>query len=405
MNLCLNAGKKLIKNLFISMSLLIGFASNHLAYASNTIFPADTKFESYLPLIKDQRVAVFANSASEINGKNIVDALISRKVNVVKIFSPEHGFSGQSDAGAVVASESKGINNLPIISLYGKKDAPDDDDLKDVDIIIFDIQDVGVRYYTYISSLQKLMEAAVKYDKPLIILDRPNPNAFYIDGPVLEMHNKSFIGMQAIPIVYGMTIGEYARMLVGEKWLDLSPGDKAKKLRLTIIPMDNYTHMDHIKLNVPPSPNLPNMTSIYLYPSLGWFEGTKLSVGRGTQTPFQVLGNPRYKHLGFSFIPNSKPGALNPPFKDKICYGWDLRMDESDALKNNLQIHLRYLIEAYQEYPDKTHFFTPFFTKLAGTYTLQKQVIAGYSESKIRASWQPQLEKFKKIRKKYLIYQ
>ncbi len=370
--------------------------------ANELIQPADANFASYLPLLKNQRVAIFANNASQINGQNIVDALLERKVNIVKIFSPEHGFSGLSDAGSEVANSQE--SNLQIISLYGKKDKPSAEDLNNVDTIVFDIQDVGVRYYTYISSLQKLMEAAAENNKPLIILDRPNPNAYYVDGPILEKKYKSFVGMQPVPIVYGMTIGEYANMLVGEKWLDLKPKVKAQTLKLKIIPITNYTHNSKYQITTRPSPNLPNMTAIYWYPSLGWFEGTQLSIGRGTAMPFQVLGYPTF-NTEFSFTPQPTAGAMNPPLNGQLCHGWNLQMSESTAYQQTYgKIRLDYLISSYQEFPEKDKFFTSFFVKLAGTDLLRRQIIMGKSESEIRASWQNDLQQFKLIRAKYLLY-
>lgn len=371
---------------------------------AESIINGDARFELYESQISNKRVAVFANNSSQVNGQNIVDFLIKRQINIIKVFTPEHGFNVEADAGSAVTNQNSADSKVRIVSLYGKKDKPSKSDLVDVDIIIFDIQDVGVRYYTYISSLQKMMEAASEYNKPLIILDRANPNGFYIDGPILEPKYKSFVGMQAIPIVYGMTIGEYARMLVGEKWLDLKPTSKASQLKLTIIPVANYTHASKYQLTDKPSPNLPNMTAIYLYPSLGWFEGTRLSIGRGTSMPFQVIGHPDYK-TDFSFTPHPMSGATNPPLNGKLCYGWDLQMPADEALEQtNGKINLEYLLRAYKEFPDKAHFFTNFFDKLAGNSNLKQQIIAGKTESEIRSSWQPELTKFATIRNKYLIY-
>lgn len=371
---------------------------------AESIINGDARFELYESQISNKKVAVFANNSSQVNGQNIVDFLIKKQINIVKVFTPEHGFNVEADAGSAVTNQNSADSKVKIVSLYGKKDKPSKSDLADVDIIIFDIQDVGVRYYTYISSLQKMMEAASEYNKPLIILDRANPNGFYIDGPILEPKYKSFVGMQAIPIVYGMTIGEYARMLVGEKWLDLKPKSKASQLKLTIIPVANYTHASKYQLTDKPSPNLPNMTAIYLYPSLGWFEGTRLSVGRGTSMPFQVIGHPDYK-TDFSFTPHPMSGATNPPLNGKLCYGWDLQMPADEALEQtNGKINLEYLLRAYKEFPDKAHFFTNFFDKLAGNSNLKQQIIAGKTESEIRSSWQPGLTKFATIRNKYLIY-
>lgn len=385
----------------VQLVLLILMIST--AYAQNLIQPADTKFESYIYLLKNKKVAVFANNTSEINGRSLIDILQQKQINVVKVFSPEHGFGGNSDAGAKVGNSQ--IDGIPIISLYGSKTKPSSSDLAGVDIVIFDIQDVGVRYYTYISSLQRLMEALAESKIPLIILDRPNPNGYYIDGPVLESQYQSFVGMQKIPLVYGMTIGEYAQMLVGEKWLALPSKVKPNDLALTVITMDNYTHASKYAPPVRPSPNLPNLNAIYWYPSLGWFEGTKMSIGRGTNSQFQVLGSPLLTKTTFNFSPVSMSGATTPPLMNQICYGWNLQMNEDSARSLiNGKIQLRYLIDSYQQYPDKAHFFTSFFDKLAGNSTLRQQIIAGSSESEIRASWQSKLEQFKQIRNKYLLY-
>lgn len=385
--------------------LLISFLSFiSSCFAENILIqPAAINYNSYESLIQNKRVAVFANNASQVNGKNIVEFLLNHNIKIVKIFSPEHGFDGVSDAGVTVKNNS--VHNIPIISLYGKKDKPSPQDLSDIDVILFDIQDVGVRYYTYISSLQKIMEAATINNKPLIILDRPNPNANYIDGPILESDLHSFVGMQPIPIVYGMTIGEYAQMLQGEHWLELTPKSKSQQLKLTIIPLIDYNHNSYYKLPVKPSPNLPNMNSIIWYPSLGWFEGTKLSIGRGTKTPFQLLGTNQINPTEFSFIPQSMVGALNPPLKGKICYGWNLIMSESEAItRTNKKIQLGLLINSYKEFKDKPNFFTPFFDKLSGNHTLRQQIINNVSESEIRRSWESGIENFKQIRTKYLIY-
>lgn len=395
MRLFLSTKIKAILAIALSLSTKLGLA--------NTLLPADYKFESYIPLIKNQHVAIFSNNSAQINNLNLVEALRQKGVNVVKIFSPEHGFLATADAGSKVANSS--YKGIPVISLYGKKEQPSAADLTNVDVVVFDIQDVGVRYYTYISSLQKLMEALVINNKPLIILDRPNPNAHYIDGPVLESQYKSFVGMQAIPIVYGMTIGEYAQMLVGERWLNLPTDKQESSLQLTIITVDHYTHKTKYTPPIPPSPNLPNATAISLYPSLGWFEGTQISVGRGTDMPFQIYGSPLFESTLFSFIPHSKVGAKSPPFNNQICFGWDLRQHNNYQLElNNNQIELNYLLTAYKYYPDKDHFFTNFFNKLSGNRLLQEQIKTGVSESVIRASWHNDLVKFKAIRQKYLLY-
>lgn len=368
---------------------------------SATIHPGADQMDAYLPLLKNKRVAIFANPSSRIGKTPLVDKLLEKKINIIKIFSPEHGFRGDVDEFVSNSRDTK--TGLPIVSLYGKKLSPTPEDLIDVDILIFDIQDVGVRFYTYISSLQKLMEAAVKNNKPLIILDRPNPNGFYVDGPVLEPKFKSFTGMQPIPIVYGMTMGEYAKMLVGEEWLNLTPTSLAKDLNLTVIPCKNYTHKSHYVPPIKPSPNLYNIQSIYLYPALGMMESTVLSVGRGTKKPLQIYGHPLYK-TKFTFIPRNNKWAPHPPYMNKVCRGWDLSGSVKKVLKevdNKLQI--KYLIKAYQLFPHQNHFFAG-FSDTAGNDVLQKQIMNGVSEKEIRASWQPALDNFKKIRKKYLLY-
>lgn len=394
---------KNVKRPSIFIALFISILFINSSYAANQLpIPGDAQAEIYLPLLKNKRVAVFTNQAAQVNNRNIVDILMTQKVSVIKIFTPEHGFTVAGDAGATIKNSS--YHNIPIVSLYGKKTAPSAEDLTNIDVIVFDVQDVGVRYYTYISSLQRLMEAATTYHKPLIILDRPNPNGFYIDGPVLQSAYKSFVGMQPIPVVYGMTIGEYAQMLVGEKWLDVKPRSLATTLKLTIVPLKNYTHASHYQLQNPPSPNLPNMTAIYWYPSLGWFEGTKMSVGRGTTAPFQLLGAPNFPE-SYSFTPRATVGASNPPFKNQECHGWNLQQPEAQVLDTiKGQIQLSYLIKSYQQSPDKAHFFNSYFNKLAGNASLQQQIIRGEDESTIRASWQEDINNFRKIRQKYLLY-
>lgn len=368
---------------------------------SQTLFalpikPGAEQLDSYLPLLKNKRVAVFANHSSLIGNESLVDVLLKKNIHVVKIFAPEHGFRGEVDKRIKDSIDIK--TGLPIISLYGKKLTPTAADLRDVDVILFDIQDVGVRFYTYISSLEKVMESAVNNNKPLIILDRPNPNGFYVDGPVLQKKYRSFTGMQPIPVVYGMTMGEYARMLVGENWLHVTPKEKANQLKLTIIRCQNYTHNSLYIPPVKPSPNLPNIQSIYLYPSIGMMEGTVMSVGRGTQEPFQLFGHPRI-HAKFHFVPIPRPGADSPRFKYKTCYGWNLAGHR--AIQKKLQLH--YLLQAYRAFPDKKHFFAG-FNAVSGNPDLQEQIKSGLTEKQIRLSWQPELMAFKKIRKKYLLY-
>jgi uncharacterized protein YbbC (DUF1343 family) len=392
------------------------------------IIPGAERLDLYLPRIKGKRVAVFANHTAVIGQHNLVDVLKQKGVNITVIFGPEHGFRGTADAGEKVGNYTDAETGIPVVSLYGSKHRPSAEDLKEVDVMLFDIQDVGTRFYTFISSLEEYMEAAIENNKPLIILDRPNPNSFYVDGPVLDKKFRSFVGMQPVPIVYGMTIGEYAYMLLGEKWLSkpvtaainipVSPERAAMEKRrapvnlngfsLTIIPCSNYTHSSTYILPVKPSPNLPDNKAIYCYPSTCFFEGTILSEGRGTDKPFRLFGHPSLPNTLISFTPHGQPGATNPKLKDKLCYGWELEGTPAALLsKTNKRIQIKYLLEAYRLFPNKDSFFLnkgAFFNKLAGNDVLIQQVKDGKSEAEIRQSWEPALGKFKKIRKKYLIY-
>lgn len=354
--------------------------------------------ELYLPKLQGKTIAVFANPTSTVGGRHLVDTLLKRGIRILKIFSPEHGFRGNADAGASVGNQKDEATGIPIVSLYGSKNKPTAEDLEGVDVLLFDIQDVGVRWYTYISSMQKYMEAAIENHRPLIILDRPDPNGFYVDGPVLDTNYRSFVGMQPIPVVYGMTIGEYARLLLGEHWVKADPG-----FMLTVIPCKNYTHKSRYVLPVKPSPNLPNMQSVYLYPSLCLFEGTPVSLGRGTSKPFQQWGHPAFPKDLYSFTPERVPGATNPPQVGQVCYGYDL--SETAAATDGMP--LKWLLQAYALFPDKEHFFTgsgSTFDRLAGSPVLRSQLKAGLTEKDIRKSWEPALGNFKKIRKNYLLY-
>jgi uncharacterized protein YbbC (DUF1343 family) len=334
-------------------------------------------------------------------------------MNITKAFGPEHGFRGTADAGEKVGDYKDGATGIPVISLYGKKRRPSADDLQDVDVMLFDIQDVGTRFYTFISSLEEFINSAIENKKPLIILDRPNPNGFYVDGPVLDTAYKSFVGMQPVPMVYGMTMGEYAKMLIGEKWAKAAASATSLP-NITIIKNKNYTHKSKYVLPVKPSPNLGTMSSVYWYGSNCLFEGTVLSEGRGTNFPFAIFGHPSLPKTLYTFTPTSRDGAKEPKLKDQVCYGWNLSGTDKDVLqKVDGKIQLGYLIEAYKLFPEKEKFFiTPksgkptdyFFNKLAGNDALQKQIIAGTSEKEIRASWAEGLNAFKKIRKKYLLY-
>lgn len=344
--------------------------------------------------LQGQRVALLVNHTSKVGSTHLADTLISRGVNLVKIFSPEHGFRGQAADGEKVNDDIDEKTGLPIVSLYGSAKKPTPEHLENVDIVIFDIQDVGVRFFTFISSLYNIMEACSENGKKVMVLDRPNPNSF-VDGPVLETEFKSFVGVIPIPIAHGMTVGEVAKMMLGEKWLN-----EGIQCELEVIPMKNYSSGMPYVLPTPPSPNLPTQNAITWYPSLCLFEGTAVSVGRGTEMPFEIIGNPKMKDYPFSFTPVSIKGKSNhPPHENVKCYGLDLR-----NVKAEQGISLKYLIEFYIQYPDKDQFFTPYFNTLAGTDKLKEQIIAGMTESEIKLTWQKDLNNFKKTRAKYLLY-
>lgn len=375
--------------------------------ATAKIIPAAERMEAWIQLVEGRRVAVFGNHSSLVGDKHLVDTLLTRGIAVQKIFSPEHGFRGTADAGEKVASGKDGRTGLPVISLYGQKKKPSSEDLADVDLILFDIQDVGVRFFTYISSLEDLAESAMEHHIPLLVLDRPNPNGFYVDGPVLQPAFRSFLGKQRIPVVYGMTIGEYALMLKGEEWIRPS-GAAAGELQLTVIPCEGYDHTRLYHLPVKPSPNLPDMASIYLYPSTCFFEGTVISEGRGTERPFQIFGHPLLPDTLFAFTPVSRPGATKPKLLGQRCYGWDLGAPVDTLLKRlGGKLQLRYLMDAYRLFPKKELFFLQqgsAFNRLAGNDLLIRQIREGRSEAEIRASWEPEIRAFKEIRRKYLLY-
>jgi uncharacterized protein YbbC (DUF1343 family) len=354
----------------------------------------------YLPLLKGKTVAVVANQSSNIKNTHLVDSLLSLHVKIKKVFCPEHGFRGQADAGKEVSTEKDPKTGLTIVTLYGKNKKPLPEDLAGIDVVIFDIQDVGVRFYTYLSTLHYVMEACAENKKQLIVMDRPNPHGYYMDGPMLEPAYKSFLGLDPVPLVYGMTIGEYATMLNGEGWLK----DK-EKCDLKVIQLVGYSHRDLYELPVRPSPNLPNMSSVYLYPSLGLFEGTIMSVGRGTDFPFQVIGHPSLKNTPYHFTPESKPVAKEPKYKGQVCNGYDLVEFGNQYMKNLKKLYLFWLIGTYQATQDKEHFFDENFNYHAGNATLQQQIKEGKTEEQIRETWKPGLDAFKLIRKKYLLYE
>ena len=385
----------------------------------SNIIPAAERLNEYLPLLKEKRVAVFANHTAMVGNTHLVDTLQKLGVNIKTAFGPEHGFRGNAPDGAKIETTIDKKTGIPIVSLYGQKNKPSKEDLKDIDVMVYDIQDVGTRFYTYISSLQLYMEAAIENNIPLIILDRPNPNGFYVDGPVLDPKFKSFVGMQPIPVVYGMTIGEYARMILQEKGLSKEANETYQKIiasryasgakffQLNVIQCANYTHQSKYVLPVRPSPNLPEIQSIYWYASNCFFEGTALTEGRGTEKPFQIFGHPSLPRNMYQFTPHSTEGAPNPKFKGQVCYGWNISGTVEEVLKAiNNRLQLKYLLEAYRLFPDKENFFRKDngFNRLAGNDELMKQLKEGKTEEEIRASWQPKLSEFKTIRKKYLLY-
>ncbi len=377
---------KLLAILFISLSL-------STPSFSQEVTPAADQTELFLPLLKGKTVACVVNQTSISNGMHLVDRLNAEGINIKIIFAPEHGFRGEADAGEKVNNETDKKTGIPIFSLYGKTKSPTPESLTGVDYVIFDIQDVGARFYTYISTLHHVMEACGKQKVPVLVLDRPNPNGMYMDGPVLEKEFSSFVGIHPIPIVHGNTIGELAQMICGEKWVSSNPN-------IIVFPCKNYTHQQKYILPIKPSPNLPNETSIALYASLCLFEGTNISVARGTDFPFQAIGYPDSSMGKFSFCPRSiQNAAKNPLYEGQDCFGLDLRNTQ-----NSYQFTLSYLIEFYKKSKNKDKYFNAFFDKLAGTGSLKKQIIAGLSEDEIRLTWQENLEKYKKIRVKYLLY-
>ncbi|WP_435255074.1 exo-beta-N-acetylmuramidase NamZ family protein [Tenacibaculum sp. A30] len=377
-----------------------------------TIKTGADRTTAYLPLLKNKNIAIVANQTSvlqvlqraevapNIMGSkmvqhHLVDYLHNYEgVNVQKVFAPEHGFRGKADAGEAIADGKDIKTGIPIISLYGKNKKPSPEQLNGIDAVVFDIQDVGARFYTYISTLHYVMEACAEANIPVILLDRPNPNGHYIDGPMLEPEHTSFVGMHPVPVVYGMTIGEYGQMINGEKWLA-----NGVKCDLTVIPLENYTHQSTYSLPIKPSPNLPNDVSINLYPSLCFFEGTNVSAGRGTDKQFQIYGSPYLEKTGFSFTPQPNEGAKHPKYKGEVCFGEDLSTHIRLA-----NLDLSWLKKAYEQSPKKD-FFNAFFTKLAGTKKLQEQIEQGLSEEEIKTSWQQGLNDFKKVREQYLLYE
>ncbi len=373
--------------------------STHLDSESvREVIPGSYRMDEYLPLLEGKTVGLVVNHTSVIQKTHLIDTLLSRGIEVIKIFTPEHGLRGNADAGEEIKSGIDTQTGLPIVSLYGDNKKPTAEQVSDVDVLVFDIQDVGTRFYTYISTMTYVMETAAEQGKKMLVLDRPNPNGHYVDGPVLQSGYESFVGLHHVPIVYGMSIGEYAQMVAGEKWIK-----NADNLDLTVILCKNYTHETMYSLPIKPSPNLPNLRSILLYPSLCLFEGTTVSIGRGTDRQFQVVGAPYFTKEDFSFTPHSGPGSKNPKHKDVTCYGYDFTVYSDEELFSKKEISLDYLIEFYKASSGEDY-FNSFFKKLAGNDDLQSKIEKGWTAEEIRKSWSHDLNEFKNIRSKYLLY-
>ncbi|NLU28273.1 MAG: DUF1343 domain-containing protein [Bacteroidales bacterium] len=382
------------KVLFIAALLFFSFN-----LPAQTVKAGAELTEAYLPLIRGKRVAVMTNQTGRVGDEHLVDLLIRNNVDLVGIFSPEHGFRGTADAGEHVASSVDEKTGVPVWSLYGGGGGkPSADKMRTFDVLLFDLQDVGLRFYTYYASMARLMDACAEHNKKMIVLDRPNPNGFYVDGPILDMKHKSGVGWFPIPVVHGMTLGELALMINGEKWLP-----QGRICDVTVIPCENYTHQTKYELPVAPSPNLPNTQSIYLYPSTCLFEGTVMSLGRGTSFPFQAYGHPNFKGSGFSFTPRSVPGAKNPPLLNKKCYGVDLRNVSHEQIWEN-RFDLSYVIDAYKNLKMGDEFFTDFFEKLVGVDYIRQDIIAGKSAQEIKEKWFCDVLRFKQQRRPYLLY-
>jgi uncharacterized protein YbbC (DUF1343 family) len=363
----------------------------------NRVIPGAERFQDYIHMLQGKRVGLVVNHTSTIGRTHLLDTLLSKGINVKAIFAPEHGFRGKADAGDIINNEVDSKTGIRIISLYGEKKKPSKQDIDSIDIMVFDIQDVGVRFYTYINTLQYVMESLASAKKTLVLLDRPNPNGHYIDGPVLDTAYRSFVGFNPVPIVYGMTMGEYAQMVNDEAWIP-------KHCELKIVLCEHYDHTTMFEPPIKPSPNLPNLRSILLYPGICMFEGTVMSLGRGTSTPFQVVGNPSYPDKSFSFTPVATEGAKNPPLKDKLCYGVDLSKTNVDSLFALRKMDLSILLQVYQQMKSDTFFNAKWFDTLAGGTGFRKAIEAGQDEAQIRAGWTKDLEAFQQKRRQYLLY-
>jgi uncharacterized protein YbbC (DUF1343 family) len=389
----------MMKLLFIAAVLILHSGVSGCRKAGSEVITGADQVSEYVGRLKGKTVAVVANQTSMVGDRHLVDVLISNNIDIKAIFAPEHGFRNLADAGETISDGKDTQTGLEIISLYGSHRKPTSDDLNGVDVVIFDIQDVGARFYTYISTMHYVMESCVANNVKFMVLDRPNPNGFYFDGNIPDTAYRSFVCMHPVPVNHGMTVGEYAGMINGEGWLE-----GGLQCDLTVIKCKNYDHSTYYELPVKPSPNLPDQTSVYLYPSLCFFEGTVISCGRGTPFPFKVFGHPDLPDHGFSFTPESVMGAANPPLLGRLCYGTDLRNAVRDGIVPRPELNLDWIIGAYMEFPDKDSFFISYFDTLAGGPLLREQIIKGMTASEIRATWKEGLDKFGRIREKYLLY-
>lgn len=388
-----------MKKRLVTLSFCFMFMLSLLAQSSAVKVGAESTNE-YLPLLKGKRIAVLSNQTGMLGNEHLIDFLYKKKYNIVSIFSPEHGFRGDADAGEHVSSSVDSKTGIPIRSLYdGDTGKPNAEVMKSIDVLVFDLQDVGLRYYTYLTTMARMMDACAENNVQMIVLDRPNPNGHYVDGPILDMKHKSAVGWLPIPIVHGMTLGELALMINGEKWLP-----EGRQCNVKVVKCKNYTHQTMYELPVAPSPNLPNMRSIYLYPVLCFFEATPVSLGRGTNLPFQVYGHPNMKGYSFEFTPRSIPGAKNPPQLNKTCYGVDLSSAPSNEEIWKNGVDLGPVIDAYTNLNLDDHFFRPFFEKLVGVDYVRKMIKQGKSAAEIKAMWTGDVAAFKKQRAPYLLY-
>lgn len=385
------------KILFI---VILAFITLHCQAKQSRVIVGAEQTNDYLPILKNKRIAVFSNHTGMVGNKHLLDVLLENKINVVAIFSPEHGFRGNADAGEHVSSSVDQKTGVPILSLYdGQLGKPSEESMRKFDLLIVDIQDVGLRFYTYYASMVRLMDACAEYNRKMLILDRPNPNGHYVDGPILDMKYKSGVGWLPIPVVHGMTLGELALMVNGERWLPAS-----RICDVTVIKCKNYTHQTMYQLPIPPSPNLPNMKAVYLYPSICYFEATPVSLGRGTQLPFQVYGHPNMTGYNYSFTPQSTSGAKSPPQLGRLCHGVNLsELSEEEIRKKG--VDLSYLIDAYRNLNMDDYFFRPFFERLIGTDYVRKMIEQGKDADEIKAMWKEDVEKFKVQRRPYLLYE